>query len=425
MDIIKKNIISVICAIVAILAIAASFFPLGGYVAELQSNLNSSKQSYTTLEGLRTKTRQLPSLNPDSAEQQPLGIFPNPTAIKKGQEVVKEVEKQSLAMRDAAVKMNQHEQLSPGTLPNPRPPADFRFRNLYVPMLTFGQNGELPKLAQQMKAGMPPTQQDITRALEAMRIEIQEKELVRLPNGSIANQQEVNDRITQRTMELPDEMRRQIAENSRVYISPDTFDVNPNIAGAGRPDAINIWWAQLGLWIQQDIAAAINAANKDAKSVLDAPVKHLVQVRIDPKFVSSGAAPAAAADPAAASDTAITDAPIVSATARASNGVYDVVHFNLVVNMEAAHVPAFLRELARNRFITATEVSLHTPQPMPNEQAAGFIYGDKPIVTATIKCEALFLRQWTLPLMPTRLKQMLGIPEPGAAPVAAPTAGVY
>jgi hypothetical protein len=422
MDIIKKNIISVICAIIAILAIVASFFPLGGYVEKLQTNLDKSKQNYTTLDTLRTKPRQLPSLSPDSAEQQPLGTFPNPNVINKGKEVVKEVEKQSLGMRDAAVKMNVHAQLSPGTLPNARGPAPFKFRDLYDATLNFGKNGELPRLAQQMKAGMPPTAQDITRALEAMRIEIQEKELVKLPNGQIANQQEVTDRIAQRTLELPDEMRRKAAESSQVYISPDTFDVYPRIAGGRSPEAIDIWWAQVGLWIQQDVAAAIIAANKDAKNVLDAPVKHLVQIRIDPKFISSGAAPAPA-DPAAA-DAAITEVPLVSATARASNALYDVVHFNLVVNMEAANVPAFLRELSRNRFITATEVSLHTPQPTANEQVAGFIYGNAPIVTATIRCEALFLRQWTLPLMPAPLKQMLGIPEPGAAPVA-PTAGAF
>jgi hypothetical protein len=277
-----------------------------------------------------------------------------------------------------------------------------------------------------MKAGIPPNQQDIMRALEEMKIKITETESVRLPGGAVANQQEVTDRIAQRTFEIPNEMRRAVAEKNLVYISPDTFDVNPNIAGAGRPDAVNIWWAQVGLWIQQDIAAAVLAANKNAKNVLDAPVKHVVQIRIQPQFQTGGAAPPAG-DAAAGEGTAITKNPLVSATARASNPLYDVVHFTLIANIDAAHVPGFLRELSRNRFMTATEVSIRTAVApiLQGDQAPSYIYGPAPVVTATIKGEALFLRHWTVPLMPALIKRQLGIPEtpaPGAAPAATPTA---
>ena len=89
-------------------------------------------------------------------------------------------------------------------------------------------------------------------------------------------------------------------------------------------------------------------------------------------------------------------------------------------------MPAFLRELSRNRFITPTEVSLRTAvAPMLQGDAApSYIYGPAPVVTATIKGEALFLRQWCVPLMPALIKRQLGIPEAPApgAPAAAPTA---
>ena len=57
MELVKKNIVSVICGVVAILAIVASFFPLGGYVEDLQASLNKSKTDYSSLETLRTKPR--------------------------------------------------------------------------------------------------------------------------------------------------------------------------------------------------------------------------------------------------------------------------------------------------------------------------------------------------------------------------------
>jgi hypothetical protein len=58
--------------------------------------------------------------------------------------------------------------------------------------------------------------------------------------------------------------------------------------------------------------------------------------------------------------------------------------------------------------------------------AAGHVYGDKPCVTVTARCEVVYLRHWDLPLMPAMWRQRLGIPAdaqpPDAAPPAAPGA---
>ena len=111
MELVKKNIISVICGVVAIIAIVASFFPLGGYVADLQKSLDTSKSTYSTVDGLRTKSRNLPILKLDEATPQPLGMFPNPEVIEKAGAVVKQVETQSIRMRDAAIAMNKRKPL--------------------------------------------------------------------------------------------------------------------------------------------------------------------------------------------------------------------------------------------------------------------------------------------------------------------------
>ena len=57
MELVKKNIVSVVCGVVAIAAIVASFFPLGGYVEELQGALNKSKTDYSSLDTLRNRER--------------------------------------------------------------------------------------------------------------------------------------------------------------------------------------------------------------------------------------------------------------------------------------------------------------------------------------------------------------------------------
>lgn len=36
---------------------------------------------------------------------------------------------------------------------------------------------------------------------------------------------------------------------------------------------------------------------------------------------------------------------------------------------------------------------------------SNMLYGKDPVARVVIRCEALFLRSWTLPLMPTEVKQ--------------------
>src|SRR3712207_4389074 len=106
MDIVKKNIVSIICGVIAIIAIIASFFPPSGYAADLQARLDKGKQQHGTLIGLLSKTRKLPVLSPDASGDQPLSTFPNQEIIDKGKGVVSQVEAQSQRMRDTAVALN-------------------------------------------------------------------------------------------------------------------------------------------------------------------------------------------------------------------------------------------------------------------------------------------------------------------------------
>jgi len=98
----------------------------------------------------------------------------------------------------------------------------------------------------------------------------------------------------------------------------------------------------------------------------------------------------------------------ISATGRISNPMFDVAHFTITVDVDAEQIPAFLRELNRNRFLTVLQTDLATVDSA-NEQAAGYIYGDKPVVTLTLTCETLFMRSWLSKLMPDSIKASLGI----------------
>ena len=83
------------------------------------------------------------------------------------------------------------------------------------------------------------------------------------------------------------------------------------------------------------------------------------------------------------------------------------------LDIEADKIPLFLKTLATNRFITVIRMEV-TPVDSQLMQIQDFVYGNKPVVTLNLDCEALFLRQWTLRWMPLEIRRMLGIPDPSA-----------
>jgi hypothetical protein len=233
---------------------------------------------------------------------------------------------------------------------------------------------------------------------------------------------------------------------------PGALTEHPGIAGSNVPKVEDIWAAQLGLWIQQDIARAIAATNAGStQGVIDAPVKQLLQLTIPQVAAGAGGRspagamgrmgmgeypgmppgmggpsgmgmgePDAAAGGAKVSDPAelITSDFVTTPTGRQRNGLYDVHNFVLVVDVEAAQLTTLLHELTRGRYVAIHSVNME-PVDLKQLQAAGFMYGAKPVVRATLTGEMLYLRKWTEPFMPDNVKAALGIaPPPPATPGA-------
>jgi hypothetical protein len=107
-----------------------------------------------------------------------------------------------------------------------------------------------------------------------------------------------------------------------------------------------------------------------------------------------------------------------SPTGRTANALYDVIPFKLVVHVETDKLPLFLEELGRSRFVTPYQVSMQAIDSVLLGASQNVMYGSAPVVTATISCEAMLLREWTVPLMPREVQLAYGI-EGAAAPAAA------
>jgi len=119
-------------------------------------------------------------------------------------------------------------------------------------------------------------------------------------------------------------------------------------------------------------------------------------------------------------DAEIKPNPLASPTDRVCNGLYDVFHFTLVADVEAAHVGEFLRALGYNKFVTPLSCDIKSVDNAL-ELSHGYMYGETPMINVTIPCEILYLRSWNEKYIPQQIKTLLGITNtqtPAATPAA-------
>src|SRR3954451_9686737 len=131
MELVKKNLTSIICGVIALLAVVALFWPISGYYKELQDKAEGRKQVYTALKGIYDKKRNMPVVDLNTTEAKELPQFPTQAVIDWGKGVMDQVKAQSGSMFDTLLKMNQHKPLVEGALPEGSPTIAGRFRRLY------------------------------------------------------------------------------------------------------------------------------------------------------------------------------------------------------------------------------------------------------------------------------------------------------
>jgi hypothetical protein len=396
MEIVKKNLLSIICGVVALIALIASVWPMGGYQQTLHDDLAKRTSVYSSLESLRNKSRHAPVVNTEKAEPEPLTRFPNKDLIDQGEAVKKSFETESKKILETAVGFNKHALLVANSLPSPRPAAAFQFRDQYK--IAFEQT-----IPHDLKIGTLPTAESIKLAEQKLWDEKFAQQVINVGQG---NRSQVDAEYARAKLDIPDQERLRIANESLCYMDPGALVIDQAmIAKAAAPDPVTIWFAQLGLWIQQDIAKAIADTNKGAANVLEAPVKHLIKISLRP---SPYVLPPNVQGPIEGDAAApINKVPEVSLTGRVTNPLYDVVDFELIVNVEADKIPWFLKELSNQKFITVLSMNVSSVDSAA-QQALGFMYGPKPVAQVTLHCEEIFFRQWSRPLMPEAVAKNMG-----------------
>jgi hypothetical protein len=435
MELVKKNMVSIVCGVVALIAVAAVFWPINGYYTDLRTQVEQRKQVHDEFRNILNKERKLPIVDPGATEAARLEGFPTEKTIEGFKSFVEKFKGQAQGMYDRAVKLNEHKLLVEGAVTE-SPTAWAKFSSEYKRKLEMPnpQNPGPQPLAeytiarQIMKAGFAPSDQEIMAA----RLEEENKiKAQAVPGpGGVMNQPQLDAMMADRLPKIADELKLKAAENCLVYLEPTAMDpsvllTQPGGGAPGMPGGIGpsvIFNAQIGLWIYEDAAKAIAAANKavNAKDVRQSVVKHFIKIDVvdEPfkpmmpgSFSPEQMPQAPNADPA----QALTPNYDRSPTGRASNGIYDVVPFDLQIVVDATQIPRVMLELSRGRFITVTNVSMVTVDSAL-KRSEGYYYGDNPVVQLNLRCEALFLRKWTEQYMPMSIKQAVGLAPPPAQP---------
>jgi len=214
------------------------------------------------------------------------------------------------------------------------------------------------------------------------------------------------------------------AKSIRCYVDeqlPQSFHVSPIAMGGDAPKPLDMWFAQVSLWIQQDVINAIAKLNQQAANAVadgDAFVEHMPVKRIVALRVHGYALPRKSGEEAARGASGAFDylaGPSGGATAlpsaftnRTCNEQYDVVRFTLQAVVDQRELMKIVDALCRENFYQCLNISYEAANRGAEEQA-GYFYGTAPVVHATLDFEGYLLREVYQPLMPTEVKQLLGI----------------
>lgn len=421
LEVIRKNLLSVICGVVALLAVIAIFFPLSGWYDDFQRDLNKRAVAYQQATSLLNGDRYLPIVQ-GSADRVPLppDRFPNPVIIDKGNQVTAQVSKQAADLLNKAVDLNAsgHSLLMDQILPVPGDRV-FDFRRVYLDEVQH-------QIPQRLGAVMPPNADEINAVADQLHQTQVEDRIIRIA-GQEVNRDSLERDFADVKAKLPDQLREERATKYNLYMDNTALSINPVMTDPSqrRPTPSDVFYSQLTLWVEEDVASAIIATNSKAAppaapgatttvpsgNILTNPIKRLVHLGVDqgpsvwvlPPGV--GNAPGSAAPP---DDTGAGRDYSRGPSGRYCNSLYDVVDFTLSLEVDQRQIPIILDELQRNRLMTVLGVNID-PVDSTSAFQSGYIYGPSPMVQISMQCEALFFRKWTLPFMPDDVKMDLHI----------------
>jgi hypothetical protein len=420
MDIIKKNLFSIIFGVIAILAVGALFWPISGLYTTLDTELQSRVEVSSQLDALVKQQRTMPVLSPEQTTPDPLNVFPIQPVYDAALNATKLVSAQAAQMMDLARKTNERLPLRPDELPKPNDQARYNFSNDYAAQILNYQRWQ-----QLLNSTTPPTAEEIQDAKDKLKAAIYAARLSKDPQGNIdpQSQQDADEQYNAEAAEIEPRMELERAQQHSIYLlMPPTFKplpIDATINIGSRPSSDQICSAQIAIWVIDDVVNAIVNANNDYSdsATPGGPPQHDI-LHSAVKSLENIGQPQPVVNPAGFDATAGVSAPApkittVSPTGRVCNGLYDVLEFKVDMVVDASKIAQIVHTFEAGQFVTVLNVQVtNVIDPAmaasTNNTQGGYHYGNKPAVEVEFDCEDLFMRQWTDKYLPDDMKGAFG-----------------
>ncbi len=212
------------------------------------------------------------------------------------------------------------------------------------------------------------------------------------------------------------------AHNIRCYVGTDpaapgfSFHVSPLYDSPGEPRPDDMWYAQVGLWVQEDVVAAIAALNEEAAKQLkpeddyveNMPVKRLQSVRVAGYYTDSGAVQfptygrGGAGAPTYSGD---------SFTGRASDKNFDVVRFTVVAVVDQRDATRLIDAITRQNVYQLIDAKYEALTAAAPDSREGYFYGANPVVRVTLDFEGYLARSVYAKWFPPEVRVALGLTD--------------
>jgi hypothetical protein len=219
------------------------------------------------------------------------------------------------------------------------------------------------------------------------------------------------------------------ARSIRIYADPDTsFHVSPIAYKPEAPSAADMWYAQVGLWVQEDLVNAIAQLNEEAAqqlagkevNVASMPVKRIESIRVLGYIDSNGARvafPVPGQSQSGRTGAAPAGPTVASFTGRKADDQFDVVRLTLTAVVDERDLLKLIDAVTRSNFYQLVGLDYSTSDAVSPE---GYLYGDAPVVRAVLDFEGYMARKIYKAMMPEEVLQALGIAKQEATKAAAP-----
>ncbi len=307
-----------------------------------------------------------------------------------------------------AERINQRRPLRDGVFPNPaQDELRYRFKDDYEDAILA--------LPRELHAGGLPSEQEIRDEEDSMRIDAMQEP--QPGEGRPAGQRDPT--IDSGEVRLRAGARK--ARGIRCYVDTDparsSFHVSPIVESIDAPSPAEMWYAQVGLWIQQDVVSAIGKVNGAAARQLDAdqqnvagmPVKRIEKIDILGYLTDQGKTVAFASIGRGSSSTA-GGVISVSFTDRKSDDQFDVIRFRLTAIVDLRDLPQLIDRVTRENFYQLVGASYAIVEVDKNGYDDNkYLYGPDPVCRVELEFEGYMARKVYKEMMPAQVLVDLGI----------------